>query len=81
MMDVDIEFSNVPDRIQKYLDDSLQAISKNAMSTAYHLGCIRGYLDCELDTKEITSDTYVFLINKISEILQPEIFKISEKTC
>lgn len=78
-MNVDIDFTNLPYRIQKYLDDSLQAINKNAMSTAYHLGCIRGYLDCELDNNEITSDTYVFLINKVSEILQPEIFKISEK--
>ena len=68
-MDVDMEFSNVPDRIQKYLDDSLQAISNNNMSTAYHLGCIRGYLDCELDSDEITSDTYVCLINKVLEIL------------
>lgn len=33
------------------------------------------------NNNEITSDTYVFLINKVSEILQPEIFKISEKTC
>lgn len=80
-MDVDIDFTNLPDRIQKYLDDSLQAMSKNTISTAYHLGCIKGYLDCALDNNEITSDTYVFLINKISEILQPEIFKISEKTC
>ena len=31
-MNVDIDFSNVPDKIQKYLDDLLQTISKNGMS-------------------------------------------------
>ena len=74
-MDVDIDFTNLPGRIQKYLDDSLQAISENAISAAYHLGCIRGYLDCALDNNEITSDTYVFWINKISEIIQSEFLK------
>ena len=74
-MDVNIDFTNLPDRIQKYLDDSLQAISENAISTAYHLGCIRGQLDCALDNDEITSDTYVFLINKVLESIQSEFFK------
>ena len=54
-MDVGIDFTNLPDRVQKYLDDLLQTISKNGMSTAYHLGCIRGYLDCALDNNEVIS--------------------------
>ena len=42
-MNVDIEFSNVPDKVQKYVYDSLNDMSKDPISTAYNLGRIRGY--------------------------------------
>ena len=79
-MNVDIEFSNVPDRIQKYVYDSFGDMSEDPISTAYNLGCIRGYLDCAFDNDCITSETYISLTKSISDTLQAEIFKILKPT-
>lgn len=79
-MHINIDFTNLPESVQKYLDDSFKDMSKDFISTAYNLGRIRGYLDCALDNNVIKSDTYMFLTRTISDTLQAEIFKISEKT-
>ena len=80
-MNVDIDFSNVPDKIQKYVYDSFKGMNEDFTSSEYNLGRIRGYLDCALDNDCITSGTYISLTKSISDTLQAEIFKISEKTC
>lgn len=79
-MNVDIEFSNVPDKVQKYVYDSLNDMSKDPISTAYNLGRIRGYLDCAFDNDCITSGTYISLTKSISDTLQAEFLKCFPKT-